>query len=156
MGYIIKAVLGESIQTAEQETERVEAAVEAEAVAEVEGATDAGNHFAGVLDVGPALERLVVLVVVELSERPLVDIRDEMLRRRHDVQPFERADERLYLIGMLGDDLAIDRLGIGQTPSQMMLHRRIKQLPNVVRQSRLILLWLYAEVSANQVCHISR
>jgi hypothetical protein len=29
MGYIIKAVLGESIQTAEQETERVEAAVEA-------------------------------------------------------------------------------------------------------------------------------
>lgn len=29
MGYIIKAVLSESIQTAEQETERVEAAVEA-------------------------------------------------------------------------------------------------------------------------------
>ena len=40
------------------------------------------------------------------------------------------------LIGMLGDDLAIDRLGVGQTPSQMMLHRRIKPLANVVRQSR--------------------
>ena len=25
------------------------------------------------------------------------------------------------LIGMLGDDLAIDRLGVGQTPGQMML-----------------------------------